>query len=78
MTARDHADPIPALVHIPLIGLRTVGDRAWLYPFRWRVHNTLVVRVYAGYITVAVSKKDFWARKLKYHSSLWYSTLDDI
>jgi hypothetical protein len=48
MTARDHAAPIPALVHIPLLGLRTVQDRAWLFPFRWRVHHTLAVMVTQG------------------------------
>jgi hypothetical protein len=37
--ARDNAAHIPALVHIPLLRLRTVRDGAWLYPFRWRVNN---------------------------------------
>ncbi len=44
----DYAAHIPALVHILLLGLRTVRDRAWLYPFRLRVHYPLVVRVTQG------------------------------
>ncbi len=57
MTARHHAAHIHALVHILLLGLRTVRDGAWLYPFRWRVHHTLAVRVIQGASLLMCPKK---------------------
>jgi hypothetical protein len=65
MTARDHAAPIPALVHIPLLGRRTVQDKGLALSFQMESTPYIGGEGYVGYVTVAVSKKDFWAWKLK-------------
>jgi hypothetical protein len=80
MTARDHAAPIPALIHIPLLGRRSVRYRMGLGSILSDGECTQYFggEGYAGYIIVA--QKDFGQGSYyRFSSLLWlYWLYSDI